>query len=141
MADVFSKEKRSEVMSKIRGKNTKYEVLVAKWLHSKGFRYRKNDSRYPGKPDIVLPKYKTVVFIHGCFWHGHDNCKLFKIPKSRTEFWTQKIECNKERDRKNEKLLRDDGWNVIILWECNLRKDLDGVLHNLESQILSYGIR
>lgn len=119
MADIFTPSKRSFVMSKIRGKETKPEVLVRKFLFSQGFRYRKNDRRYPGKPDIVLPKYKTVVFIHGCFWHGH-SCKKGHIPQSNTEFWQTKLFKNKERDRKNEAALSTLGFRVLTVWECEL---------------------
>ncbi len=106
-------------MSKIHGKETKPEALVRKFLFSRGFRYRKNDKRYPGKPDIVLPKYKTVVFIHGCFWHGH-SCKKGHIPQSNTGFWQTKLFKNRERDRKNEAALAALGFRVLTVWECEL---------------------
>ncbi|MDF2546102.1 MAG: hypothetical protein K0R93_1000 [Anaerosolibacter sp.] len=135
MADVFTKEKRSEVMARIRSKDTKIEVLVRKWLFSHGYRFRKNDKRYPGKPDIVLPKYKIAIFVHGCFWHGHEDCKLATIPKTRTEFWVEKINKNLERDSANIESLRTMGWKVIILWECELRKNPELLLSNLVSQL------
>src|SRR5690554_557805 len=97
--DIWDKEKRSEVMSKIRSKNTRPEMILRKALFARGFRYRVNDRRLPGTPDIVLPKYRTVVFVHGCFWHGHDGCKYASIPKTNTEFWVDKITTNKKRDR------------------------------------------
>jgi DNA mismatch endonuclease (patch repair protein) len=108
-------------MSQIHSKDTKPEELVRKYLFSKGFRYRKNDARLPGKPDIVLPKYKTVIFINGCFWHKHEGCKYFVWPKSNAEFWKEKIEKNADRDDKNYKLLEKAGWNIIIIWECELK--------------------
>lgn len=119
MGDIFTKEKRSEIMSRIKGCDTKLEICVRKFLFSKGFRFRKNDKRYPGSPDMVLPKYNTVIFVHGCFWHGH-GCKLSKVPKSNVEYWKNKIERNKSRDKKNEKQLKSMGWNVIKVWECEL---------------------
>lgn len=100
MSDVFTKQKRSQIMSKISGKETKPEILVRKYLFSKGFRYRKNAKELPGKPDIVLPKHKTVIFVHGCFWHGHEGCRKSQLPTSNIEFWTEKIGRNKERDQK-----------------------------------------
>lgn len=103
MTDVHSQETRSYNMSRIKAKDTKPELLVRKYLFCKGFRYRVNAKDLPGKPDIVLPKYKTVIFIHGCFWHGHEGCKYFVIPKTRTEWWTEKIRKNKERGRRNTK--------------------------------------
>ena len=121
MADVHSKETRSYNMSRIRSKNTKPEMLVRKFLFSKGFRYRLHDKKLPGKPDIVLPKYKTVVFIHGCFWHGHEGCKYFVIPKTRTEWWVNKIAGNKKNDLISQQLLKDLGWNVLEIWECDLK--------------------
>ena len=123
MTDVHSKDTRSYNMSRIHGKDTKPEIQVRKYLFSKGFRFRKNDKRYPGKPDIVLPKYKTVIFINGCFWHKHDGCKYFVWPKSNVDFWKNKIESNVARDNSNYALLTKMGWNVIILWECELKKD------------------
>lgn len=122
MADVHTLEQRSYNMSKIRGKNTKPEELVRKYLFSQGFRYRKNDPRLPGKPDIVLPKYKTVIFVNGCFWHGHEGCRYFVWPKNNAEFWEAKISGNIQRDRRNHQVLVDQGWNVIELWECELKK-------------------
>jgi DNA mismatch endonuclease (patch repair protein) len=119
--DVFSKSKRSEIMSKVSGKDTKPEVLVRKFLFSKGFRYRKNVIELPGKPDIVLPKYKTIVFIHGCFWHGHENCEAAKLPTSNVDYWTKKVSSNIERDCRNKQSLKSLGWNVIVIWECELK--------------------
>jgi len=121
MSDVHSAEIRSYNMSQIHSKDTKPEELVRKYLFSKGFRYRKNDARLPGKPDIVLPKYKTVIFINGCFWHKHEGCKYFVWPKNNAEFWKEKIEKNADRDDKNYKLLEKAGWNIIIIWECELK--------------------
>lgn len=119
MSDIFSFQKRSDIMSKIGGKNTKPEILVRKFLFSKGFRYRINVKTLPGKPDIVLPKYKTVIFINGCFWHGH-NCKKGKLPSSNIDFWREKISNNKSRDDKNSDLLIKLGWKVIIIWQCEI---------------------
>ncbi len=108
-------------MSRIKGKNTKPEMLVRKFLFSKGFRYKLHDNALPGKPDIVLPKYKTVVLVHGCFWHGHDNCKYFIIPKTNTQWWLDKINRNKENDEANQKKLRKEKWKIIIIFECELK--------------------
>ena len=121
MADNHTKEVRSRNMSHIRSTNSKPEEKVRKYLFSKGFRYRKNDSRYPGKPDIVLPKYKTVVFINGCFWHQHD-CSRFVWPSSNEDYWIPKIQRNVERDHKNMEILTNMGWNVLVVWECQLKK-------------------
>ena len=121
MSDIFSSQKRSDIMSKISGKNTKPEILVRKFLFSKGFRYRINVKTLPGKPDIVLPKYKTVIFINRCFWHGH-NCKKGKLPSSNIDFWKEKISNNKLRDDKNSDLLIKLGWKVIIIWQCEVSK-------------------
>lgn len=123
MADIFDHKKRSEIMSKIAGKETKPEILIRKQLFAKGFRYRKNVKYLPGKPDIVLPKYKTVIFINGCFWHGH-SCKKAALPNTRTEFWSDKITKNKERDLKNYQKLHNDGWNIIIVWQCEMSNKL-----------------
>lgn len=121
MADTKTPEERSLNMSHIRSTNTKPEELVRKYLFSQGFRYRKNDKRLPGKPDIVLPKYRTVVFVNGCFWHMH-NCSRSRLPKSNLDYWEPKINRNVERDKKNYELLKEQGWNVIIVWECELKK-------------------
>ena len=121
MADVHNKATRSFNMSRIKGKNTKPEMLVRKFLHAKGYRYKLHDKKLPGKPDIVLPKYRTVVFVHGCFWHGHNNCKYFVVPKTRTQWWTDKINGNKANDEKATKALKKDGWKIITVWECGLK--------------------
>lgn len=110
-------------MSRIRGKNTKPEELVRKYLFSKGFRYRKNVASLPGKPDIVLPKYRVCIFVNGCFWHGHEGCKYFVWPKNNAEFWENKIYQNVHRDIKNNEKLTELGWKVIIVWECDLKGD------------------
>ena len=119
--DNRSKADRSRKMSHIPSKNTKPEETVCKYLFSKGFRYRKNVARLPGKPDIVLPKYKAVVFVNGCFWHGHQGCKWFVRPKTNTEFWDAKFQYNIERDQRNYKKLEELGWRVLIIWECEIR--------------------
>jgi DNA mismatch endonuclease, patch repair protein len=121
MADVHEPEVRSYNMSRIKGKNTKPEMLVRKFLFSKGFRYRLHDKKLPGRPDLVLPKYKTVIFVHGCFWHGHKNCKYYVTPKTRTQWWNKKIEENIIRDIKLERRIKIDGWKVIVIWECDLK--------------------
>ncbi len=120
MSDIVSPETRSLMMSGIRGENTKPEMIVRKALHRMGFRYRLHDKTLLGKPDLVFPKYKTVIFVNGCFWHGHE-CKLFKWPKSNKKFWKEKITGNKLRDSKNCEQLDKQGWNVITVWECSLR--------------------
>jgi len=122
MTDVHSPETRSYNMSRIRSKDTKPEERVRKYLFAKGFRYRKNDKRLPGKPDIVLPKYKTVIFVNGCFWHRHEGNKCFKWPSSNVDFWKDKLLRNAERDNANYKRLEEDGWNVIVVWECETKK-------------------
>ena len=138
MVDKFSKETRSYNMSQIKGKDTKPEIMIRKFLFSKGLRFRKNDKRYPGSPDIVLPKYNTMVFVNGCFWHLHDNCKYAKIPKSNVDFWKKKLYRNKERDKHNQKLLEEMGWNIITVWECQLKKDkIEQTLKELYTQITS----
>lgn len=121
MADVHTQEQRRFNMQQIKGKNTKPELLVRKFLHAHGYRYKLHDKTLPGKPDLVLPKYKTVIFIHGCFWHGHHNCKYFTIPKTRTKWWTDKIHKNIANDEKAVKLLKKKGWKIITIWECKLK--------------------
>lgn len=120
MADVLTSEQRQLNMSRIKGADTKPELLVRKQLFSEGFRYRLHCSELPGKPDIVLPKYRCVVFINGCFWHGHE-CELFKIPKTRTEFWVEKITKNKQRDTQALEKLQLSDWRICLVWECALK--------------------
>ncbi|GHU58563.1 hypothetical protein AGMMS49975_25280 [Clostridia bacterium] len=114
----------SYVMSRNRSTNTKPEIIVRGYLHSRGLRFRKNDRRYPGQPDIVLPKYRTIVFVHGCFWHKHESFPYFSPPKTRVEFWENKFTKNQRRDAENIKKLEAVGWHVIIVWECELRKSV-----------------
>jgi len=126
-------------MAKISGKETRPEIFVRKFLFAKGFRYRKNVPSLPGKPDIVLRKYRTVVFIHGCFWHGHDDCPRAKLPKTRSTFWRQKIAANSARDKENAKLLMEQGWNVITIWQCEITvkhrtKRLDTLTNEIRDQ-------
>lgn len=135
MLDIFDEATRSHIMSLIKGKNTKPELLVRKFLFAHGFRFRVCQKNLPGKPDIVLAKYKTVIFVNGCFWHGHENCKAFRLPKTRTEWWRAKIERNICRDQLTMQKLQALGYQVIVVWECELKKrkveTLNGVLEKL----------
>jgi len=136
MADVHDAQTRSYNMSRIKGKNTKPEIMVRKFLFAKGFRYRLHEKKLPGKPDIVLPKYKTAIFVNGCFWHGHEGCKYFVIPKTRTYWWVNKIVQNKHLDSDNYVKLTDLGWKVITIFECRLKKDFrEGTLNELITNI------
>lgn len=121
MIDIFSKDKHSDIMSKISNKNTKPEILVRKHLFAKGFRFRINDKRFPGKPDILLPKYKTAIFVNGCFWHDHEGCKYYVLPKTNIKFRQNKIEHNRNRDIEERQQLISMGWHCITVWECQLK--------------------
>ena len=139
MTDVHNTETRSYNMSQIKGKDTKPEEIVRKYLFSKGFRYRKNVSNLPGKPDIVLPKYKICIFVNGCFWHKHEGCKYFVWPKNNAEFWKEKIEKNTARDTQNFAKLESEGWRVLIIWECQLKAKVRAKsLKELENILLSW---
>jgi len=135
--DIWSKTKRSEVMKKIKGKDTKPEKTLRSALFRKGFRFRIHRNDLPGKPDIVFPKYKTVVFVNGCFWHYHEDCREGRIPSTNTEFWKNKLSKNIERDKRNIASLKESGWNVIVIWECEIEKNLDQIIlqltHNLNN--------
>ncbi|WP_422376825.1 very short patch repair endonuclease [Roseibium sp.] len=120
MADVVSREVRSRMMSGIRGKDTKPELIIRQALHKAGFRYRLHDRKLPGKPDLVFPKYRAIIFVHGCFWHGHD-CHLFRLPATRTDFWQRKIASNVNRDKVTVKALESLGWRIGTVWECALK--------------------
>jgi DNA mismatch endonuclease (patch repair protein) len=120
--DVFSQEKRSQVMSKIKDKDTKPEKIIRTMLHNMGYRFRLHRRDMPGNPDIVLPKYKKVIFVHGCFWHGHKGCARAKRPSSNENFWSEKLAKNMERDKKNQKELIKLGWNYLIIWQCQIKK-------------------
>ena len=139
--DIWDKKKRSEVMSKIRSKNTKPELALRKALFARGFRYRVNDGKLPGKPDIVLPKYKTVIFLHDCFWHSHEGCKYAYTPKTNTKFWADKINSNRERDKINTQKLIALGWNVLTVWECEIRhkykRDITPLVDRITAEILA----
>lgn len=141
MADVHSIETRSYNMSRIRSKNTKPEMLVRKFLHASGYRYRLHDKKLPGKPDILLPKYRTVIFVDGCFWHGHAHCKYFVVPKTRTDWWLQKINTNIANDDKAIAALKQLGYKIITVWECQLKpavveKTLAALVKNILSQAI-----
>ena len=141
MADKMTPEQRHRCMANIRSKNTKPEVIVRKFLFAHGFRFRINVKRLPGTPDIVLKKYRTCIFINGCFWHGHEGCRYYVLPKSNTEFWKAKIERNRERDLDRRIKLRDMGWHVIQFWECQLKpkvreENLQGLLYTLNKIML-----
>lgn len=134
--DKMTPQQRHICMSHIRGMATKPELQVRHWLWSHGYRYRLNVKSVPGKPDIVLRKYRTAIFVNGCFWHGHVGCSKYVVPKSNTEFWLTKIERNKERDQQNYKDLHDAGWHVIIIWECQLKKSIiDSTMYDVEHML------
>ncbi len=135
MSDSLTPEKRSWNMSQIPAQDTSIEVKVRKYLFAQGFRYRKNVKGLPGKPDIVLPKYRTVVFIHGCFWHRHENCKRATTPKSRLDYWLPKFDRNVQNDRKHREELEEAGWNVVTIWECEVNKSFDETMEKLTSSI------
>ena len=118
--DRFTPQQRHRCMSHIRSKDTKPELTVRNWLWSHGYRYHLNVKNVPGKPDIVMRRYRTAIFVNGCFWHGHEGCKDFSIPKSNTEFWETKISRNRQRDQQNYDILQQNGWQVIVVWECQL---------------------
>lgn len=120
MADVFTKVERSRVMRRVKSADTKPEMRVRRWLHAQGFRFRLHRKDLPGKPDIVLPKHKTVILVHGCFWHGHPGCKAADLPASNREYWERKIGRNTERDERNRRLIEKLGWRVVVVWECEL---------------------
>jgi DNA mismatch endonuclease (patch repair protein) len=135
--DKFTKQKRSEIMSRIRGSHTKPERIVRSMLHSNGYRYRLHNKKLIGTPDIVLKKYQAVIFVHGCFWHGHD-CQRYSKPKSNKKFWIDKVFRNQRRDKKTIKALLKDGWRVSVVWECALKpKNLESVFRKLDSWIQS----
>ena len=133
--DTLTKEHRSWVMSRIRGRDTAIEVRLRSALHRLGFRFRKNVRGLPGTPDIVLPKYRTVVFVHGCFWHRHPNCKRATMPKSRVAFWRKKFERNSVNDRQHLRDLRKAGWRVVTVWECQILKNLDTVAERIRKRL------
>lgn len=135
MTDVHDKDTRSFNMSRIKGKNTKPEILVRRFLFGNGFRYRLYSNKLPGKPDIVLPKYHTVIFVHGCFWHGHENCKQYKIPSSNTLFWNAKINYNRIRDERVRNELMTKGWKVITVWNCEFSKKNYSRLESLLNEL------
>jgi DNA mismatch endonuclease, patch repair protein len=138
MADVHTQQQRRYNMQQIRSTNTRPEMLVRRYLHAHGFRYKLNDKTLPGKPDLVLPKYRTVIFVHGCFWHGHANCRYFKIPQTRTQWWTDKITRNQTNDAKAPKALKKLGWKVIVVRECGLKKGrVEKTLEKLSGRIMN----
>lgn len=139
MADIWSIEKRSQVMSKIRSTNTRPEILLRKALFAKGYRYRIHCKAMPGKPDIVFAKYKTVVFVHGCFWHYHQDCREGRIPSSNSKFWTEKLSKNVSRDLKHQEALKNQGWTVLVIWECEIEKQLQTVIERIERNIRNLG--
>ena len=140
MADRLTPQQRHYCMSSIRSTSTKPEVKLRKELWKIGFRYRINDKRLPGTPDIVLPKYRTVVFIHGCFWHGHKGCSVYVVPKTNTEYWVKKVSRNQKRDENVWRQLESKGWSVIIVWECELeKKNLDSTISRVKNEIEENG--
>jgi len=139
MADILDKKRRSELMARIGPRNTKPELKVRKFLHSKGLRFRINDRTLPGSPDLKLTKYNTVVFVNGCFWHMHQSCGTFRMPRSNIDFWEKKLKANALRDKRTEMELRDLGWHVIVVWECELRKSsIEARLEFLLNEVLGH---
>ena len=136
MTDHVTKEKRSWLMSQVKSKNTTPELIVRKYLHKKGLRYRLHKKDLPGKPDIVLSKYRTIIFVNGCFWHGHKGCKKARLPKTRSAWWEGKMASNQRKDKKNKTALKREGWNVIVVWQCKLQKNPSITLQRLLNQIV-----
>lgn len=134
--DRLTPEQRKWTMSRVKGKDTKIEVKVRQYLFAKGLRFRKNDNRYPGKPDVVLPKYRTVIFVNGCFWHQHEGCKRSKLPATNTDYWKKKLSRNVINDKMNCEKLRQMGWSVITLWECELNKCFDETMGGVVSRLM-----
>lgn len=134
--DIWSKQKRSEVMSKIRGKDTKPEMILRSQLFRKGFRFRVHQKDLPGKPDIVLPKYRTVVFVHGCFWHYHKDCREGRIPSTNSKFWKEKLSKNVQKDKRHIEALALMGWKVIVVWECEIEKRMEMTLKEIENRLV-----
>ena len=131
--DVFSQKKRSQIMSRVSGKNTKPELIVRSLLHNMGYRFRLHRSNLPGKPDITLPKYKKVIFVHGCFWHGHKDCRRSKRPTTNKKFWHEKLDKNIERDKVNIRIFKDLGWDVLVVWTCEVND-----INQLKNKLLSF---
>lgn len=143
MTDVVSQKKRSELMSRIRGSDTEPEIAVRRGLHRAGFRFRLHQRTLPGRPDIVLAKYRAVIFVHGCFWHRHRGCGFAYSPKSRIRFWNEKFRQNMARDRKQERRLLRSGWRVLVVWECSLRREPDRLktIHSIDGWLRSGLVR
>lgn len=140
--DKLTSSQRHLCMSHIHSRDTKPELKVRKWLWNHGYRYRLNVKGVPGKPDIVMRHYRTAIFVNGCFWHGHENCDKFKMPKTNIEFWENKIKRNQERDRQNYQVLHDNGWQVIVIWECQLTKDtLEATMLKVEVLLHDYFLK
>ena len=137
MADVLTKEQRHKCMQAVHSKDTSVEVKLRQCLFARGFRFRKNNKKLAGSPDIVFPKYKTAIFVHGCFWHRHENCRLTSNPKTRVRFWKAKFKRNIERDKRISEELIESGWHVIVVWECEIRNDVKAVVDELE-KIMKY---
>jgi DNA mismatch endonuclease, patch repair protein len=133
--DIWTKQKRSEVMSRIKGKNTKPEITLRSQLFKQGFRFRIHAKSLPGIPDIVLPKYNTAIFVHGCFWHFHKDCSEGRIPSSNSKFWQKKLQNNVKKDKLHLSELKKNGWNVIVVWECEIEKRLESSLIRLSAKI------
>ncbi len=133
MSDTLSKAERSERMSLVKNKDTKPEMAVRRMIYKLGYRYRLHGATLPGKPDLVFKSRKKVIFIHGCFWHRHENCKLARLPKSKLDFWLPKLEGNRERDKRNQKKLTEMGWEYLVIWECGVKEK-----DNLENQIINF---
>ena len=137
MVDIVDAATRSRMMAGIRGKNTGPEVSLRRAMHARGFRYRLHVRSMPGRPDLIFPRYKAVVFVHGCFWHRHEGCRYATSPATRPEFWTEKFAANVARDRNNEGRLRDAGWRIAVVWECALKRSIDDVAEHLSSWLQS----
>ena len=136
--DIYNREKRSEIMSKVRSKNTKPEMLVRRSLHALGYRYRVHVNNLPGKPDIVLSKHKSIIFTNGCFWHQHPGCKKASLPKTNQEFWRHKLKGNVDRDFITHKKLKLAGWRIITIWECEIENNLQGTISQVVKKLEKY---